>query len=125
MNRSAFSWNRPLTTNNTSTMEIGMNKEAEVLIGGEIYVHGQNCWFETAHYGNGRLAIKVMCEIGVIAILTVNLPEHELEEGEFFVETYSENVPVADACRDSGIFCDTGKRVKISKYAEAEVWRLA
>ena len=101
-----------------------MQKEAEVLIDGEVHVFGQDCWFKTAHYKNGRLAIKLTCEIGPMAVLTVNLPEFELEEGEFFVKAYAENEPVADACRDSGIFCDTGKRVKIG-YTEAEVWRLA
>lgn len=121
MNRSAFHWNRPLTP----TKETSMNKEAEVLIDGEVHVYGQDCHFQTAHYNNGRLAIKLMCETGPMAVLTVNLPEEELEEGEMFIKAYAENEPVADACRDSGIFCDTGKRVKISKWVEAEVWRLA
>ena len=57
-----------------------------------------------------------------IAVLTVNLPERDLEPGEFFVKTWSENEQIAADCLASGFFVDTGKRVPTG-WVEAQVWK--
>lgn len=81
-------------------------------------------YLEFNHYINMRLAIMLMDEEGMrIATLTVNMPEHKLEPGEFFVKTWSENQEIAADCLKSGLFEDTGKRV-ITGWVEAQVWRM-
>lgn len=76
------------------------------------------------HYINNRVCIRLMDEDNfVIATLTVNMPEHKLEEGEFFVKTWSENREIASDCLKSGLFEDTGKRVRTG-WVEAQVWKL-
>ena len=79
---------------------------------------------ERGEYGNGRLAIQLVdAETEEpIANLTVNLPDEELAEGEFFVKTWSENQPIAAAALASGLFQDTGRRVPTG-FVEAQVWR--
>lgn len=75
-------------------------------------------------YGNDRVAIQLMdAETEEpIGKLTVNLPEEELAEGEFFVKTWSENKGIAAAALASGLFEDTGRRVATGRV-EAQVWR--
>jgi len=75
-------------------------------------------------YANGRLAISlVSSDIGEpIAGLTVNLPEEALEDGEFFVKTWSENAEIAKDCLASGHFVDTRKRVTTG-FVQAQVWK--
>ncbi|HUT79506.1 MAG TPA: hypothetical protein VM285_17550 [Polyangia bacterium] len=76
-------------------------------------------------YGNGRLALQLLGPNGrAIAVLTVNLPEEELAEGEFFVKTWRENEGIAAAALASGLFVDTGRRVPTG-FVEAQVWRFA
>lgn len=59
-----------------------------------------------------------------IATLTVNIPEVPLEEGEFIVKTWSENERIAADCLASGLFVDTGKRVRTG-WVMAQIWRFA
>lgn len=74
---------------------------------------------------NGRMAITLVTSKGEpFCTLTCNLPDEPLEDGEFFVKTWSENEVVAKAARESKLFIDTGKRVPAG-HAQAEVWRLA
>lgn len=79
-----------------------------------------------AEYAGGRLAIKyVDIKSGEpFSILTVNLPDDELADGEFFVKTWSENEKTAKAAIESGFYKDTGRRVKTG-FVEAEVWKFA
>lgn len=81
---------------------------------------------EQLRYANDRLALQLTdVEDGSpIATLTVNLPDLPLAEGEFFVKSWSGNEGIADSCRKSGLFVDTGKRV-CTGHVQAEVWRFA
>lgn len=94
------------------------------LNGKKIKMDGQTLILQTAKYQySGRLAIQAVTEdYEPWAKLTVNLDE-PLEEGEFFVKTWEENDPVSEAARNSGLFIDTGKRVKTG-FVEAEVWKV-
>lgn len=75
---------------------------------------------ELAQYrNNDRIAITISG-----ARLTVNLPGYHLGDGEFFVKTWSENELIIDDIRKSGLFENTGRRVKTG-FVEAEVWRVA
>jgi len=76
-------------------------------------------------YGNGRLAIwleepktgEPWCK------LTVNMPEDHLEDGEFFVKTWSENADTTTALMcQTDLFSNTG-RIVPAGYANACVWR--
>lgn len=83
------------------------------------------CRIITGRYDPPRLAITLETYIGEpFGTLTVNLPDDKLDEGEFFVKTWSENEGLAKSCMNSGAFIDTGKRVKTG-YVEAQVWRFA
>jgi hypothetical protein len=83
-----------------------------------------NVEFTKGRYGNERLAIllKDLDEGGTFCVLTVNIPEASLEEGEFLVKGWSENEPIANVLRNSTYFIDTKKRVPTG-HVEAEVWR--
>jgi len=54
--------------------------------------------------------------------LSVNFPEVKLGSGEFAAKTWSENEEIAEDALKSGLFIDTGKRIR-SGYVEASVWR--
>jgi hypothetical protein len=87
-------------------------------------IDGERVTLECAKYDNGRLAIRAMAEDGIpYAVLTVNLPDADLEPGEFFVKTWSENEGIAAAAISSGLFKDTGKRVATG-WVEAQIWRI-
>ena len=76
-----------------------------------------------AYFGNKRIALELWNN-GPVAMLTVNIPEATLFPGEFLVKTWSENEEIAADCLRSGLFVDTGKRVKTG-WVEAQVWRFA
>jgi hypothetical protein len=81
-------------------------------------------FFKITAYANKRLAIKVESLRGSpIGILTVNLPYEYLQEGEFLVKTWSENVELSKASFDTGLFIDTGKRIPTG-FVEAQIWKL-
>ena len=56
------------------------------------------------------------------ATLTVNIPGTVLAEDEVLVKTWSENEELRQPALNTGLFIDTGRRVK-SGFVEAEVWR--
>jgi len=76
-------------------------------------------------YSNGRLAIQSFTQFGEpYAILTINIPEQELQDGEIIVKTWSENENISRAVLETGLFIDTGKRISAG-FCEAEIWKLA
>ena len=77
---------------------------------------------EVVLYKTGGTAVILTQDGQRFATLSVNFPEVKLEEGEFAVKTWSENNEIAKQCLASGIFIDTGKRIR-SGYVEAPVWR--
>jgi|GEM_PF-4538587 len=86
--------------------------------------NGERVKIEKIYYqNNNRIALRVFDKDGTpLATLTCNLPDEELAEDEFFVKTWSENGPISEAARQSGLFVDTGRRVQAG-YCEAEVWK--
>ncbi len=87
-------------------------------------------------YTNGRIRIDFVCsEDGTddtgcpfmrgepVAVLTVNLPDEPLEEGEFFVKDWSENRPIAAIMSKSGFFEIDEEKGAISGYEFVNVWR--
>ena len=74
-------------------------------------------------YSNGRTALQLRGDEGLVATVTVNLPDEKLEEGEIFVKTWSENEPMLEFLKGNKIAEDTGKRVPTG-YVEAAVCKL-
>jgi len=78
-------------------------------------------------YDDGNLAVLLedseteepLCK------LSVNIPEHAsiLGPTQFFAKTYSENAPFREPALKSGLFTDTGVRIK-QGYVEIEVWQV-
>jgi len=80
--------------------------------------------YKRGQYGNGRLALMLThAEDNLpFCVLTVNLPDDNLEEHEFFVKGWSENEFIANLLRNGTHFIDTGKRVPTG-HVVAEVWK--
>lgn len=83
---------------------------------------GRDVHMLRGRYDNGRIAITISSDGVPFRILSVNLPESPLEDGEIFVKTWSENAAIREPILALGIFEDTGKRVPTG-FTEAEVWR--
>ena len=89
---------------------------------------GNKYYIRDERYGNGRLALTVSTisntkGVGpLFCVLTTNLDGVDLADGEFFIKTWSENENITNYLRDSGIFTDTGKRVRTG-FTHAEVWK--
>ena len=77
---------------------------------------------EVTTYKTGGTAVILNQDGQRFATLSVNFSEVKLEHNEFAVKTWSENEEIAADCLSSGLFIDTGKRIK-SGYVEASVWR--
>ena len=70
-----------------------------------------NVWLEKHKYANGRTAVVLMDEEGQVACATVNLPEHDLQPGEVFIKTWSENDDMLNFLLSNNIVSDTGRDV--------------
>lgn len=83
------------------------------------------CRLLKERYNNGRLALQLFSNMhGMIATLTVNLPEEHLEDDEFFIKGWSENEAIIPDVLASNLFEDTGKQVHTG-YTKAFVWKFA
>lgn len=87
--------------------------------------NGERLFIHKTHYYDGeRIALQIVdVEEQPFAMLTVNIPEIRLREGEFLVKTWSENEDIAQCVLDLGIFEDTGKRFKTG-FVVGEIWEL-
>lgn len=75
-------------------------------------------------YPNNSPALQLNDASGeYYATLTVNVPDTKLEKDEILIKTWSENEKIAKTALDSGLFIDTGKRVKTG-CVEAQIWKL-
>lgn len=77
---------------------------------------------------NNRTAICLMDATTEepFAVLTVNIGEIKLKEDEFLVKTWSENAPVVESARDSGLFENTLKSFAVGYHnCFAEVWKFS
>jgi hypothetical protein len=78
---------------------------------------------ETPYTTNGRKCIVLKTKMGRIT-LTTNIPQIRLEEGEFCIKTWSENMEVAKDALKSGLFIDTNKKVH-SGHVLVPIWKYA
>ena len=92
-----------------------------------VMIHGKECYFMVSHYHYGKnVAIALITEMKEpMAELTVNMPHNPilLPKNHFHVKTWSENKPIAKACIESGLFIDTGKRMKTG-FTETQIWTI-
>lgn len=80
---------------------------------------------EVREYANRRVALRYMSDDGIpYGVLTVNIPEASLGPNEILVKTWSENEPLAAAALASGLYRDTGRRLKTG-FVEAQIWEIA
>lgn len=83
------------------------------------------CQLVPRTYSNGRLAIEVVTQGERWGVLTVNIPEGKLAEGEIFVRTWAEQASwynqVLEQCPD--IFEDTGRK-EPAGHADASIWKV-
>ena len=97
----------------------------EKINGTKLNVCGEVVEMKLHQYGNGRPAIQLIDQIGCpFGMLTVNIPDIELEENEFCVKDWSENeVLVGAVMEQTDLFEDTGRAVKMG-FVMAPIWRL-
>lgn len=79
--------------------------------------------YETKYLGGAKAIELLDSNEEPYTRLTTNIPGTPLKENEILVKTWSENEEVADSALKSGIFRDTGKRVR-SGWVEAQVWQM-
>ena len=92
----------------------------------EVNLYGSTytVWPELLTYGNDRLAVCFNCDEGPFGVLTVNMPNDHLNDGEVFVKDWSEGEPLFKACLDAGWIKLTGREV-MSGYVAPKVATLA
>ena len=85
------------------------------------------CQLDLTKYTDGNPAIMVYEGGEPFGKLTINVPEyaHALGPHEFFVKDWSENVPICRACVESGLFIETTREHRVSRFCTAKVWRLS
>ena len=118
----AFSGPRPLKRN------IKLNPFGQLDLGSMLAGHGSGKLYATRNAYVGQPIALHLVEVTPhgyepFADLTKSLPTADLEKGEVFVKTYSENDVLRSGLLDSGYFEDTGRRADIG-FCELEAWRL-
>ncbi len=104
---------------------INVSKLADGDLLGDITVGDEVIHMLRYRYGEGNLAICLETEDGEPdGVLTINLDDSVALEraGEFAVKTWGENECRRAPALASGVFEDTGKRIRAG-YCQAEVWR--
>lgn len=96
-----------------------------VINGTKFTAYGEELEMRETCYANKRIAIKLQStkDGAPWGVLTVNVPDVHLDDGEILVKTWSENKPFRAPALATGLFQDTGKRVPAG-YAQAEIWRM-
>lgn len=80
---------------------------------------------DLVHYNdNDRPALMFFDEEGPHGVITTNLPDQHLNEGEVFVKDWAENEALASALVKAGWLVPTGREVQ-SGYVFPKVMRLA
>lgn len=96
---------------------------------GTITAHGKDLQLMLNRYKGGAMVIQLVGfneEFGYEepwGDLTTNIPGLQLGEGEILVKTWGENEGFRAPALASGLFADTGRRVRTG-YAVAEIWRI-
>lgn len=90
---------------------------------GQIVVDGNKFDIVQTMFPNGRVALLIQRGLEPYSRLAVNVPQAEIGPHEFFARTYEENYELRGPLLASGLFEDTGKRIK-SGFVSLELWRL-
>lgn len=93
--------------------------------GTKLTCSGYRCTLHCSRYtNNDRLAIIATTESGEpFGILTVNL-DAPIPDGCLAIKNWSENEELARVAFDTGLFVDTGERIRTG-YVHAPVWEIA
>ena len=85
---------------------------------------GEDLFLEFQKYADGMgTAITIVDENEQpYSVLTINMPNVQLESNEFIIKNYSENEGMADTVFATGWFEDTGKKVRAG-FALVPIWR--
>src|SRR5512137_3128851 len=76
------------------------------------------------YINTGRDAIMLQKKNGEpFAVLSVNMPDILLEEGEICIKTWSENAEIAAFMKTTSLFEDTGKRFETG-FVIGQIWKL-
>lgn len=98
------------------------NMKAKTLQGKTFDFEGETLKIDVKQYSNGRPALQLVDEDGLpYAKLTVNIPEVDQGEEELFIKDWAENEFLANAAITSGLFEDTGKKIKTG-FCETAIW---
>lgn len=95
----------------------------------------ENLHLELATYeSNNTNAVFIMCEETfegetypeIFLEITTNIKgiEKHLEKDEILVKTWSENEALIPALLECGYFEDSGKRITVSNFCTASIWKL-
>lgn len=90
---------------------------------GNITLYSEELRVEATNYNDGTQAVVLYDEDGPYATFSVNMEGVVLAPGEFCAKTWSENEDMREPMLASGLFEDTGRRIK-QGFIVAEVWRI-
>jgi hypothetical protein len=90
---------------------------------GIITIDGEEIKIVQEEYRAGGVALQLMADDGPYATFTYCLPGVGLAAGEFLAKTGAENETLRQPMLDTGLFFDTGRRVK-SGFIEIEIWKM-
>jgi hypothetical protein len=93
---------------------------------GVVTVNGEKVSLSQATYQDG-VSIAIVADTAngeAYGKLSVFVRGLALEPGCFVVKDYSENKALAAAALASGLFIDTGRRVQVSDWVKAPIWRI-
>ena len=93
-------------------------------LGKVVLKDGEIIQLQMLTYPNDRVGIVGMCEDGErYDVLSRNIPDFELDKGEFFVPVDEEQESWTEICRHSGIFKIIGKNTHYNGEI-FEVWKI-
>ena len=106
-------------------MDNKTKEQWEKIDGYSFEYEGETYWLRLGQYPNGRKAVLVMHESGPEAKLTVNLPEEETEDDQFWVKTHSRGWDMACWLKELGLMSPVQRLADAGYVADyAELWQL-
>jgi hypothetical protein len=101
-----------------------MSENKRYVEGSSFGYKGEQVYLRVSSYHDRSIAISIESREGPVARLTVCLVGERLGRNEIMVKTWSENEKISQAALATGMFVDTGRRVRAG-FCEAQVWRIA
>ncbi len=88
----------------------------------KVLVNGDLLTIEFLKYNNNRIAIELIEESGEpYAMLSVNIPDCNIEPDEIIIKDYSENSGIPEQVFKCGLFENTGK---FEQNLNCPIWKL-